>query len=127
EHLDTLSLMDQVKYDFSYTFFYSERPGTLAEKKLEDDIPQETKKRRLNEIIQKQQKHSLQRNQMDLGQVKKVLIEGYSKRSNDQLMGRTDANKVVVFPKQNYERGQYVNLLIKDCTAATLFGEVIDN
>lgn len=127
EHQDTLSLMDQVVYDFSYMFFYSERPGTLAEKKLEDDIPQETKKRRLNEIIQKQQKHSLQRNQMDLGQVKKVLIEGYSKRSNDQLMGRTDANKVVVFPKQNYERGQYVNLLIKDCTAATLFGEVIDN
>jgi len=98
----------------------------LAEKKLEDDIPREIKKRRLNEIIQKQQKHSLQRNQMNLGQVKEVLIEGYSKRSNDQLMGRTDANKVVVFPKQNYKKGQYVNVLIKDCTAATLFGEVAE-
>ncbi|MDN3670129.1 tRNA (N6-isopentenyl adenosine(37)-C2)-methylthiotransferase MiaB [Echinicola jeungdonensis] len=125
EHQDTLTLMDIVKYDFSYMFFYSERPGTLAAKKYEDDIPLEVKKRRLQEIIQKQTQHSLERNQMDIGQIQEVLVEGSSKRSDEQLKGRNSANKVVIFSKGDYKKGDYVRLKITDCTAATLFGEVI--
>lgn len=125
EHQDTLSLMDIVKYDFSYMFYYSERPGTLAAKKYQDDIPLETKKRRLQEIIQKQQEHSLERNKKDIGKVHRVLIEGTSKRSDEQLQGRNTANKVVIFPKGNHKKGEYVNVIVNDCTAATLFGEVV--
>lgn len=126
EHQDTLTLMDYVKYDFSYMFFYSERPGTLAAKKFEDDIPLEVKKRRLSEIIDRQQKHSHLRNQRDVGKVHKVLIEGFSKRSNDDLQGRNSANKVVIFPKKHYQKGQYVNVLVDRCTPATLFGNIVD-
>ncbi|GAA0894255.1 tRNA (N6-isopentenyl adenosine(37)-C2)-methylthiotransferase MiaB [Fulvivirga kasyanovii] len=126
EHQDTLTLMDYVKYDFSYMFFYSERPGTLAAKKFEDDIPLEIKKRRLSEIIDRQQKHSHLRNQRDVGKVHKVLIEGFSKRSNDDLQGRNSANKVVIFPKKHYQKGQYVNVLVDRCTPATLFGNIVD-
>ena len=125
EHQETLSLMDIVKYDFSYMFFYSERPGTLAAKKYEDDIPLETKKRRLQEIIAKQTQHSLERNKLDLGQTQEVLVEGTSKRSEEQLKGRNSANKVVIFPKGNHKKGDYVRVKIVDCTAATLFGEVL--
>lgn len=126
EHQDTLTLMDYVKYDFSYMFFYSERPGTLAAKKYEDDIPLETKKRRLQEIIAKQQEISLERNKLDVGKVHKVLIEGTSKRSEEQLQGRNSANKVVIFNRGSHKKGEYVNVLVNDCTAATLFGEVVD-
>lgn len=126
EHQETITLMDYVKYDFSYMFFYSERPGTLAAKKFEDDIPLEVKKRRLQEIINKQQVISLERNKLDLGKVHKVLIEGTSKRSEDQLQGRNTANKVIIFPRGNHQKGDYVNVLVNDCTAATLFGEVVD-
>lgn len=126
EHQDTLSLMDIVQFDFSYMFFYSERPNTPAAKKLPDDVPMEVKKRRLNEIIAKQNELSLLRNQKSIGKVEKVLIEGFSKRSNEYLQGRNSANKVVVFPKKHYQKGQYVHVLIKDCTSATLLGEVID-
>jgi tRNA-2-methylthio-N6-dimethylallyladenosine synthase len=125
EHKDTLSMMDYVKYDFSYMFFYSERPGTLAEKKYKDDIPLDIKKRRLAEVIAKQQKHSLERNKLDLGKVHKVLIEGTSKRSEDHLQGRNTANKVVIFPKQQFKKGQYVNVLVDECTPATLMGNVV--
>lgn len=125
EHQDTLTLMDYVKYDFSYMFYYSERPGTLAAKKFRDDIPLAVKKRRLQEIIDKQQNISLDRNKLDIGKVHKVLIEGTSKRSADQLQGRNTANKVVIFPKEHYQKGDYVNVLVNDCTAATLFGEVV--
>ncbi|MFY0594393.1 tRNA (N6-isopentenyl adenosine(37)-C2)-methylthiotransferase MiaB [Roseivirga sp.] len=125
EHQDTLTLMDYVKYDFSYMFFYSERPGTLAAKKYEDDIPLEVKKRRLQEVINKQQATSLERNKLDLGQIQKVLIEGTSKRSEDQLQGRNSANKVVIFPKGEHKKGDYVNVLIEDCTTATLFGSAV--
>ncbi|MTI31176.1 tRNA (N6-isopentenyl adenosine(37)-C2)-methylthiotransferase MiaB [Xanthovirga aplysinae] len=127
EHEETLSLMDYVKYDFSYMFFYSERPGTLAEKKYEDDIPLNIKKRRLSEIIAIQQAHSLERNKLDVGKVQKVLIEGVSKRSEKDLQGRNSANKVVVFPSQGFKKGQYVHVRIKDCTPATLIGEVDAN
>ncbi len=125
EHQETLSLMDLVLYDFAYMFFYSERPGTLAAKKYPDDIPEEVKKRRLQEIIQKQTEHSAVRNRNDVGKVHKVLIEGFSKKSTDHLQGRNTANKVVVFPKENFQKGQYVNVLVEDCTAATLIGKAV--
>ena len=125
EHRDTLSLMDYVQYDFSYMFYYSERPGTLAERKYEDDIPLEVKKRRLREIIDKQQVISLARNQRDIGKTFKVLVEGNSKRSDEQLRGRNSANKVIVFPKENYQKGDYVMVKVHDCTAATLLGTAV--
>jgi len=126
QHTDTLSLMEEVNYDFSYMFFYSERPGTLAAKKYKDDVPLEIKKERLSQIIELQREHSLQRNQLDVDKVFKVLIEGNSKRSGDQLMGRNSANKVVVFPKGSFQPGQYVQVRVNNCTAATLIGEVVD-
>ena len=126
EHQETITLMDYVEYDFSYMFFYSERPGTLAAKKYEDDIPLAVKKRRLQEIIQRQQALSLERNKRDLGKTFEVLIEGYSKRSNEQLQGRNSANKVVIFPAGDLSKGQYVQVKVNDCTAATLLGEVVD-
>lgn len=125
EHQDTLSLMDIVRYDFSYMFFYSERPGTLAAKKYADDIPLETKKRRLQEIIEKQNLLSLERNHLDVGKIQGILIEGISKRSMEQLKGRNSANKTVIIPKGNLKIGQYVRVEITDCTPATLFGEVM--
>ena len=127
EHQQTLSLMDVVKYDFSYMFFYSERPGTLAAKKYQDDVDLPTKKRRLQEIIQKQQQHSLERNQRDLNKVHRVLIEGFSKRSNEYLQGRNSANKVVVFPKGDHQKGTYVDVLVTECSAATLLGETVES
>ncbi|MCL6259670.1 tRNA (N6-isopentenyl adenosine(37)-C2)-methylthiotransferase MiaB [Aquiflexum sp. TKW24L] len=125
EHQDTLTLMDIVKYDFSYMFFYSERPGTLAAKKFEDDIPLEVKKRRLAEIIDKQSQLSFERNKLDLGKIHEILIEGTSKRSNEQLKGKNSANKVVIIPDGPYKKGDYVMVKITDCSPATLFGEVV--
>ena len=114
EHQDTLSLMDYAQYDFSYMFVYSERPGTLAEKKYKDDIPEEIKKRRLSEIIDKQQELSLARNQKDLNKVHKVLVEGVSKRSKEHLQGRNSANKVVqIWAKAEAVEGSN-NELFKD-------------
>ncbi|WP_026954611.1 tRNA (N6-isopentenyl adenosine(37)-C2)-methylthiotransferase MiaB [Algoriphagus vanfongensis] len=126
EHQDTLTLMDIVKYDFSYMFFYSERPGTLAAKKYEDDIPLDIKKRRLAEIIEKQSKLSAERNQLDLGQEQIILIEGTSKKSKDELKGRNSANKVVIVPAAGLQLGDYVKVKITDCSPATLFGEVLE-
>ena len=126
EHQDTLSLMESVKFDFSYMFAYSERPGTLAAKKYRDDIPDEIKKNRLDQIIKLQQQHSLERNKKDVGKTFNVLIEGFSKRSTEFLQGRNSANKVVVFPKENFRKGEYVNVLVEDCTSATLTGKAIN-
>ncbi len=126
EHQGTLTLMDYVQYDFSYMFYYSERPGTLAARKYEDDIPLEVKKRRLREIIEKQQTISLRRNQRDIGKTFTVLVEGFSKRSDEDLQGRNSANKVIVFPKKHYQKGEYVQVRVHNCTAATLLGEAID-
>ena len=126
QHQETLSLMEIVKYHFSYMFFYSERPGTLAEKKFTDDIDITTKKRRLNEIIALQQKHSAYRNEASLGKTYKVLIEGESKRSSEQLKGRNSANTMIVFDKKGYKKGDYVNVKISECTTATLIGEILD-
>lgn len=125
EHQDTLSLMDKVQYDFSYMFYYSERPGTLAAKKYSDDIPLEIKKRRLQEIIDKQNQLSHQRNKLDVGKTQRVLIEGFSKRSEEQLKGRNSANKMVIIDKGDLQKGDYVDVLITDCTPATLFGKVV--
>lgn len=125
EHKETLTLMDIVKFDFSYMFFYSERPGTLAAKKFADDIPLEVKKRRLAEIIEKQSQLSFERNKLDLGKVQEILIEGTSKRSKEQLKGKNTANKVVIIPNGPYQKGDYVMVRITDCSPATLFGEVV--
>ncbi len=126
EHQDTLTLMDLVEYDYSYMFFYSERPGTLAAKKWADDISLDVKKRRLDEIIKKQNELSLKRNQTEVGKVQKVLIEGTSKRSAEHLQGRNSANKVVIFPKENKMKGQYVHVLIESCTGGTLIGKIVN-
>lgn len=125
EHQETLSLMDFVEYDFAYMFKYSERPKTLAERRFDDDIPEEVKGRRLNEIIEKQLAHSLKSNQKQIGTIQKVLIEGTSKRSEEHLCGRTGRNSMVVFPKESYEKAQYVMVRIDSCTSATLKGEVV--
>lgn len=125
DHQDTLSLMEYVKYDFGFMFAYSERPGTLAARKMEDDIPEAVKKRRLTEIIELQQKHSLLRTQQHLGKVEEVLIEKESKRSDAHWSGRNSQNTVVVFPKEHYRVGEFVNVKILDCTSATLIGEAV--
>ncbi|RNL82958.1 tRNA (N6-isopentenyl adenosine(37)-C2)-methylthiotransferase MiaB [Sinomicrobium pectinilyticum] len=126
DHRDTLSLMEYVKYDFGFMFAYSERPGTLAARKMEDDVPEEVKKRRLTEIINLQQQHGLYRTRQHLGKTEEVLIEGLSKKSDAHWMGRNTQNTVVVFPKENYKIGEFVNVKITDCTPATLIGEAVD-
>lgn len=125
DHQDTLSLMEYVKYDFGFMFAYSERPGTLAERKMKDDVPDEVKKRRLTEIINLQQQHSLYRTQQHLGKIEEVLIEGNSKKSDQHWMGRNTYNTVVVFPKENYKVGDFVNVKITDCTSTTLIGKAV--
>lgn len=125
DHQQTLSLMEYVKYDFGFMFTYSERPGTLAARKLKDDVNAADKKRRLREIINLQQKHSLKRNQQHLGQVEEVLIEGDSKKSGAHWMGRNSQNTVVVFPKQHYKKGEFAMVKIEDCTSATLLGKAV--
>lgn len=126
EHQDSLSLLEEVKYDFGYMFSYSERPGTPAEKKLIDDIPEEIKKRRLQEIIDSQRIHSAYRNQLMIGTVQRVLVEGDSKKSSAHHFGRTDNNKVVVFPKMEEMKGKFVDVKITHCTSGTLLGELIN-
>lgn len=125
EHNETLSLMDIVQYDMNYMFFYSERPGTLAAKRYADDIPEEVKKRRLEEIIAKQNQHSLLRHQQQIGTKQIVLLEYTARRSDQQLVGRTDGNKKVVIAKDNWKIGDYVEVEITDCTQVTLFGNVL--
>jgi len=125
DHQDTLSLLDYVKYNFGYMFTYSERPGTLAERKLEDDIPEATKKRRLSEIIALQLVHSEFRTRQFLGQTIEILVEKESKKSKDQWSGRSQHTIVAVFPKENYKVGDFVNVKIIDCTKATLIGEAV--
>ena len=125
EHKDTLSLMEYVKYDFGFMFNYSERPNTQAQRKLEDDVPDKIKKKRLTEIINLQIKHSLVRNKQHVGKVHKVLVEGVSKKSEHDLYGRNTQNTVIVFPKEKYKAGQYVNVKVYECTSATLKGNPI--
>ncbi|MFL5748633.1 MAG: tRNA (N6-isopentenyl adenosine(37)-C2)-methylthiotransferase MiaB [Niastella sp.] len=126
DHQDTLSIMQHSKYDMSYMFFYSERPGTLAARRYQDDIPEAIKKRRLDEIVKLQNALSRESNLKDLGKTFKVLIEGNSKRSDQDWMGRSSQNKVIVFPKEQYQlnKGQYVMVKVHDCTGATLIGKI---
>jgi tRNA-2-methylthio-N6-dimethylallyladenosine synthase len=125
EHMDTMTLMESVGYEYAYMFKYSERPGTAAAKKFPDDIPEEIKSRRLTEIMDLQKRLSYESNVADLNKIHKVLVENISKRSAEHLSGRNDQNKVVVFPRENFKKGDYVNVLATECSSATLIGEPI--
>ena len=125
DHQDTLDLMEYVKYDFGFMFAYSERPGTLAAKKMEDDVPEAIKKRRLQEVIALQQKHSLYRTEQHLGKIEEVLIEGTSKKNPNEWKGRNTQNTVIVFPKEHYQLGDFVMVKVEDCTSATLKGTAV--
>ncbi|HEX8316091.1 MAG TPA: tRNA (N6-isopentenyl adenosine(37)-C2)-methylthiotransferase MiaB [Flavisolibacter sp.] len=127
EHRETISLMNYARYDLSYMFFYSERPGTLAQRRYKDDIPLDVKKRRLSEIVETQNRLSLENNQKDIGKTFQVLIENTSKKSEADWMGRTSQNKVLVFKKENYDLkpGDYVNVRVNECTQATLLGKIV--
>ncbi|GER58158.1 tRNA (N6-isopentenyl adenosine(37)-C2)-methylthiotransferase MiaB [Patiriisocius marinus] len=125
DHQDTLKLMETIKYNFGYMYKYSERPGTMAARKFEDDIPEETKKRRLTEIVEAQRAHGAYRTQQFIGKTVEVLVERESKKNPDQWSGRNQQSIVVVFPKAGYKPGDFVQVKIKDCTSATLIGEAI--
>ncbi len=125
DHKDTLRLMDYVKFSFGYMFAYSERPGTLAERKMNDDVPLAVKKRRLQEIVDRQQEHSMLRTKEFLGKTVEVLIEKESKKSSTHWSGRNEHNTTVVFPKEHYKIGDFVNVRTTDCTSATLIGEAV--
>lgn len=126
EHQDTMSMVEWAQYSMSYMFFYSERPGTLAARKYEDDVPLEVKKRRLQEVIELQTKISHDLNQKDIGKTFKVLIEGDSKRSETDFRGRNGQNKMIIFPKKDdLQKGDYVNVKITEATSATLKGELV--
>ena len=129
DHKDTLDVMEYSRYDMSYMFFYSERPGTLAERRYKDDVPLDIKKRRLQEIVDVQGKLSYASNKKDIGKTFAVLIEGDSKRSDKDWMGRSSQNKVIVFPKEkcDLKKGDYVIVKVTDCTQATLLGQIISN
>jgi tRNA-2-methylthio-N6-dimethylallyladenosine synthase len=126
DHQDTISIMKEANYDYSYMYFYSERPGTLAAKRYQDDIPEEVKKRRLQEIVDVQWVLSNESNKKDVGKTFEILIEGNSKKSADEWMGRNSQNKVIVFPKgdHGFKKGDYVNVLVNDFTKGTLLGTV---
>ncbi len=125
EHQETISLMREVKYIYSYMFFYSERPGTLAEKKFEDDVPLEVKKRRLQEIMALQKEHSHYNTRKDVGKTFRVLIEGVSKKNNNQWKARTSHSTIVVFDKEDSKAGEYVNVKVNSCTDSTLLGQIV--
>ncbi|GGH77845.1 tRNA (N6-isopentenyl adenosine(37)-C2)-methylthiotransferase MiaB [Phaeocystidibacter marisrubri] len=126
DHQETLSLMKEVQFDFGYMFFYSERPNTYAERKMEDDVPLEVKKRRLREIIEQQNRDGQARMERFVGTEQVVLVEGFSKKSDQDLFGRNDQNSVVVFPKEDYRAGDLVRVKVNSCTSATMIGEAIE-
>ena len=126
DYQETLSLMREVGYDSAFLFKYSERPGTYASKHLPDDVPEEVKIRRLQGMIDLQNQLSDESNRRDIGKTFEVLIEGFSKRSKEQLFGRTSQNKVVIFDKQNFHVGQFIKVKITRASSATLFGEVVE-
>lgn len=125
DHEQTLMLMEKVHFDFAYMFMYSERPKTLAERKYKDDVPEDIKKRRLNEIIALQQKHSAEKVKTQVGQIHEVLVESESRKSNEMWMGRNSQNVVVVFPQKHHQKGEYVKVLATACTSTTLIGESV--
>ncbi len=125
DHKDTLSLMKHIKYAYGFMYAYSERPGTMAARKLEDDVPEEIKKRRLSEIIALQRMHCRERTEQHLGKIQEILIEGEAKKSDAHFMGRNSQNTVAVFPKENYKVGDFVMVRMNSCTSATLIGEAV--
>ena len=125
DHQDTLSLMEFVRYNFGYMYAYSERPGTLAGRKMEDDVPEPTKLRRLQEIVDLQRKHSGVRTNSYIGKTVEVLIEKVSKKSENDLSGRNSQSVMVVFPRENYKIGEFINVEITSCTSGTLIGKAI--
>ncbi|MFN8252811.1 MAG: tRNA (N6-isopentenyl adenosine(37)-C2)-methylthiotransferase MiaB [Ferruginibacter sp.] len=125
EHQESLSLMAYCKYDLAYLYFYSERPGTLAARRFKDDIPEEVKKRRLQELVDLHREHSLESMQKEVGKTFKVLVEGTSKKNKAELFGRNDQNKVIVFPAEHYKPGDYVQVKVERCTAGTLIGKTV--
>lgn len=127
DHQETLSLMKWVGYDYAFMFKYSERPNTIAAKKYQDDIPEDVKGSRLQEVINLQQELSHKSNLRDIGKTFEVLTEGISRKSNDFLFGRNSQNKVVVFPKKDFKPGDYVQVTIADCTSATLLGDIAES
>ncbi len=128
DHQDTLKIMEYSKYDYAYMYYYSERPGTLAQKRYTDDVPLEVKKRRLHEVVQMQNKLSLASNLRDMGKSFKILIEGDSKKSDKDWAGRSSHGKVFVFPKENYKlnKGDYVMVQANECTQGTILGHIIN-
>ncbi len=122
----TTVLVKTVRYDLAYMFFYSERPGTLAQKKFEDDVPEVIKKKRLSEIIAIQNRVNKEQHAATIGQTFEVLNEGVSKRSENEVRGKTSQNKMIIFPKENYKIGDFVNVMTMDCTSATLIGKAIE-
>ena len=126
EHQDTLTLFKEAKFNFAFMYQYSERPGTLAARRYADDVPVDVKHRRLSEIIAIQSKNSIELNQLEIGKTHIVLIEGYSKRSEDDLRGRNDKSQVVIFPREHYQKGQYVKVLIERVTQTSLIGKVVE-
>ncbi|MBP1653417.1 MAG: modification enzyme, MiaB family [Bacteroidetes bacterium] len=122
DHQDTMDVMAYSRYDLAYMFFYSERPGTLAARRYQDDVPEDVKKRRLAEVVELHRGQSLASMQQDVGKTFKVLVEGTSKRSADHLFGRTSHNKVIVFPKENFQKCDYVWVKVDSCTSGTLIG-----
>ncbi|HAL65149.1 MAG TPA: tRNA (N6-isopentenyl adenosine(37)-C2)-methylthiotransferase MiaB, partial [Bacteroidales bacterium] len=127
DHRQTLSLMEEVRFDSAFMFRYSERPETIAAKKFSDDVPSEIKAKRLQEIIELQHKHSLYSNRQDVGKTFEVLVEGFSKRSRSMLSGRNSQNKMIVFKPKKSSIGQYTRVKITGCTQATLIGEELEN
>lgn len=126
DHQQTLSLMEYAHYDLAYMYFYSERPGTLAERRYQDDVPEDVKKRRLAEIVELHRRHSQENMEKEIGKTFKVLVEGFSKRSEDDLFGRNDQNKAIVFPKERYKKGDYVMVKVESCTSGTLIGKAVE-
>jgi tRNA-2-methylthio-N6-dimethylallyladenosine synthase len=126
DHQDTLSLMEYCKYDISFMYAYSERPGTLAERRYTDDVPEETKQRRLQEIVDLHRSLTLKNQQADMGAIHEVLVEGPSKKNAEEFCGRTDTNKFVIFPKGKSQKNDYIKVKIVSCTSATLKGEIVE-
>lgn len=127
DHADTLSMMDYCMYDIAYMYYYSERPGTLAARRFEDDVPEDIKKSRLDEVVKRHREQCFLQNKKDIGKIHEVLVEGPSRKNPDEFSGRSDSNKFVIFPKENSKKGDYVFVKITDCNGATLFGHQVES
>ena len=125
EHKETISLMEEVRFDYAYMFPYSERPATPAAKKYKDDVPEDVKLKRMQEVLALQRSHSMIGNKADIGKEFEVLVEGYSKRSKEQVFGRNTQNKAIIFTSDKHRPGDYAHVKVTSCTSGTLIGEVL--